>query len=106
MYYKRKERVEWHGPGRVIGCEGSQVVIKHGEQIIRVHTSRVRKSTNCSTVQLSENGRNCSTGIEDAQGSSQNLGMQKKHLLQMLKTLRIGHKRLKSFRLTGLTSRI
>ena len=106
VYYKRKERVEWHGPGRVIGCEGSQVVIKHGEQIIRVHTARVQKSTICSTVQLSENGRNCSTGIEDAQGSSQNLGMQKKHLLQMLKTLRIGQKRLKSFRLTGLTSRI
>ena len=41
MYYKRKDSREWRGPGKVIGQDGQQVLIKHGSSYVHVHPCRV-----------------------------------------------------------------
>ena len=45
VFFKRNAEKRWLGPGRVIGQDGKQVVVKFGGQIYRVHTSRL---THCS----------------------------------------------------------
>ena len=41
VYYKRNDCKKWRGPGRVIGMESSTVLIKHGNQYVKVHVCRV-----------------------------------------------------------------
>ena len=41
VYYKRNDSRKWKGPGRVIGSESSNVLIKHGSNYVRVHACRV-----------------------------------------------------------------
>ena len=41
VFYKRKDSRRWKGPGKVIGYESSNILIKHGSQYVRVHISRV-----------------------------------------------------------------
>ena len=41
VYYKRKDLRKWQGPGKVIGHESSNILIKHGAQYVRVHACRV-----------------------------------------------------------------
>ena len=41
VYYKRNDSKKWRGPGRVIGMESSIVLIKHGNQYVKVHVCRV-----------------------------------------------------------------
>ena len=41
VYYKRNDSRKWKGPGKVIGSDGSNILIKHGSQYVRVHTCRV-----------------------------------------------------------------
>ena len=41
VYFKRADNKKWHGPGTVIGREGSQILIKQGSYYVRVHTCRV-----------------------------------------------------------------
>lgn len=43
VYYKRDGQEEWKGPGRVIGRDGKVIIIKHGSQCYRIHSSRVMK---------------------------------------------------------------
>ena len=45
VYYKRNEN-QWRGPGRVIGQTGREVMIKHGGQVISVHTTRLKRVNN------------------------------------------------------------
>ena len=42
IYYKRENFNTWEGPGRVIGVDGQTVLVKHGGQIIRVHSSMAK----------------------------------------------------------------
>ena len=42
VYYKRIDSNEWRGPGKVIGKDGQQVIIKHGGLFVRVHPTRLR----------------------------------------------------------------
>ena len=42
VYYKRDSSKAWHGPGKVLGQDGQQVLIKHGSYYIRVHPCRIR----------------------------------------------------------------
>ena len=43
VYYKRNERDEWHGPGKVIDIEGKTVIVKHGGACVKVHEVSLRK---------------------------------------------------------------
>lgn len=45
VYYKRDGYEEWKGPGKVIGQDGKVVIIKHGNQCVRVHSSRITKTS-------------------------------------------------------------
>ena len=42
VYYKKNDSKEWHGPGKVIGCEKSQYLIKDGGGYTRVHPCRMK----------------------------------------------------------------
>lgn len=42
VYYKRNNQNGWHGPGRVIGQDGQNVLVKHGSYYVRVHPCRVQ----------------------------------------------------------------
>src|SRR5215469_7839953 len=53
VYYKRENEKRWRGPGRVIGRDGKNILVKHGgtiREVARVHILRLqRKNTNsCS----------------------------------------------------------
>ena len=37
VYYKRIDSKEWHGPAKVLGQDGQQVLVKNGSNYIRVH---------------------------------------------------------------------
>ena len=41
VYYKRNDSRKWKGPGKVIGQDSQQVLIKHGGMYVRVHPCRV-----------------------------------------------------------------
>ena len=41
VYYKRMDCKKWKGPGKVIGHDSQQVLIKHGGTYVRVHPCRV-----------------------------------------------------------------
>lgn len=41
VYYKRMDSRKWRGPGKVIGFDAQQVLIKHGSSYVRVHPCRV-----------------------------------------------------------------
>ena len=41
VYYKRNDCSRWRGPGKVLGQDGSQVLIRHGGVYVRVHPCRV-----------------------------------------------------------------
>ena len=46
VFYKRNDSRKWKGPGRVIGSESSNILIKHGSYYVRVHASRVMLDIN------------------------------------------------------------
>ena len=41
VYYKRNDSKKWKGPGKVIGQDSQQVLIKHGSAYVRVHPCRI-----------------------------------------------------------------
>ena len=41
VYCKRKDGSEWHGPVTVLGQDGQQVLVKHGDVYVRVHPCRL-----------------------------------------------------------------
>ena len=41
VYFKQKDKVEWSGPATVIGQQGKVVFLKYGNNLRRVHMSRV-----------------------------------------------------------------
>ena len=41
VYYKRNDCRKWRGPGKVIGQDSQQILIKHGGVYVRVHPCRV-----------------------------------------------------------------
>ena len=42
VYYKRASSRSWHGPCKVLGQDGQQVLLKHGSNYIRVHPCRLQ----------------------------------------------------------------
>ena len=41
VYFKEIDKIQWSGPGTVIGQQGKIVFLKYGNQLRRVHISRV-----------------------------------------------------------------
>lgn len=41
VFYKRNDARRWKGPGKVIGHDSSNILIKHGANYVRVHACRV-----------------------------------------------------------------
>ena len=49
VYYKRNYAKQWKGPGKVIGTDSQQILIKHDSVYVRVHPCRIlldRKNDN------------------------------------------------------------
>ena len=42
VYYYRNNSKKWHGPARVLGRDGQQLLLKHGGIYIRVHPCRIQ----------------------------------------------------------------
>ena len=42
VFYKRNQDDKWRGPGKVIGRDGKQVLVKHGGIYVRVHICRLQ----------------------------------------------------------------
>ena len=64
VYYKRNDSKRWKGPGKVIGVDGQQILVKHGSTYIRCHPSHVtlkdEKSSNRSFTNSIHAGKNAS----------------------------------------------
>ena len=43
VFFKRQDSRRWNGPGKVIGQDGKQVLVKNGGEMVRVHVSRLMK---------------------------------------------------------------
>ena len=43
VFYKRNLSNEWRGPASVIVKDGSQILVRHGGNIVRVHSVRLKK---------------------------------------------------------------
>ena len=41
VYYKRANDRRWRGPGKVLGRDGQQILVKHGATYLRVHQCRL-----------------------------------------------------------------
>ena len=68
VYYKRNDSKRWKGPGKVIGVDGQQILVKHGSTYIRCHPSHTtlknEKSSNRSftnSIHADENANKSST---------------------------------------------
>ena len=48
VYYKRMDSRKWKGPGKVIGHDAQQILIKHGSIFVRVHPCRVLLDKRCT----------------------------------------------------------
>ena len=42
VYYKRDKNIDWHGPAKVLGRDGSQYLLKHGGVYVRVDPCRLQ----------------------------------------------------------------
>ena len=71
VYYKRADSKKWKGPGKVIGQDGQQVLIKHGGIYVRVHPCRAmhEKLSHCKPSSSSDQ----SQGIENEDSNSKML---------------------------------
>ena len=73
VFYKRNNSKQWKGPGKVIGQESQQVLIKHGGIYVRVHPCRVMMDKKVEeSGQLKNQSQQTSSKSSDTQ--SENLG--------------------------------
>ena len=42
VYYKRNSNHEWRGPAKILGCDKSQYLLKHGGNYVRVHPCKLQ----------------------------------------------------------------
>ena len=53
VYFKRQDN-KWHGPGKVTGRDGKQILVKHGGAVIRVHSFRMQECGSVENKSVSE----------------------------------------------------
>ena len=58
MYYKRNDSKKWKGPGKVIGQDAQQVLIKHGGVYVRVHPCRIMMKKDSHEIEKSVSNEN------------------------------------------------
>ena len=68
VYYKRNDSKKWKGPGRVIGHDSQQILVKHGGTYVRVHPCRVLMDKRESNAQL---GSSVATSLKDSSSSTE-----------------------------------
>ena len=54
VFYKRTNNKRWHGPGKVLGRDGQQILVKHGSTYVRVHSCRLMPDRTHQTTQRGE----------------------------------------------------
>ena len=55
VYFKRDKVRQWHGPARVIGQDGKQVILRYDSQVVRVHVLRITPVSETSSLSTSGN---------------------------------------------------
>ncbi len=55
VFYKRNNSNAWHGPGTVIGREAQSILVKHGNQYIKVHPCHITRATKNDQSDSSQN---------------------------------------------------
>ena len=65
VYYKRTSNRERHGPGRVLGQDGQQVLVKHGSTYIRVHPCRLQLASQSRQQEINSNQPSCPSQHDD-----------------------------------------
>ena len=70
VYYKRNDSKKWKGPGKVIGQDSQQVLIKHGGIYVRVHPCRVmlKKAGHLQSTRKSSSSTSSEDDLEDNSG--------------------------------------
>ena len=79
VYFKRQGNIEWHGPAKVLGRDGSQYLLKHGGLYVRVHPCKMQlvdhlaqvespvRSTDCVGSEVESNDTKIDRGSQDCQ---------------------------------------
>ena len=73
VFYKREEDTRWRGPGRVIGQDGSKILIKIPTGLISAHSSSViltSDSEKSRTLNLEKSDKNKNSKIEPSHSES------------------------------------
>ena len=55
VWYKRNDSKEWHGPAIVLGRENQCIIVKHGNQYIKVHPCHITRGLNSETSDQQNN---------------------------------------------------
>ena len=69
VYFNRQDN-KWHGPGKVIGRDGKQILVKQGGAVIRVHSFRIQGVT--AQEHDTNTGADCETRENTMPGASNN----------------------------------
>ena len=57
VYFKRLNERKWRGPGKVLGQDGQQILVKYGGNYVRVHPCRVSLARNTHVASSSPNNQ-------------------------------------------------
>ena len=76
VYYKKNDTLTWKGPGKVIGKDGSSVLVRHGAYVTAVPPCRLKLENSEFVSETDENSVNCDGTCEPAQdnNSTENVG--------------------------------
>ena len=48
LYFKKINEKRWRGPGKVLGQDGQQVLVKYGSSYVRVHSCQLSLTRNAN----------------------------------------------------------
>ena len=63
IFYKRNSSDQWHGPAKVIGTDGKQIMVRHGGYPLRVHITRLARQPR--REEPTENGASIEPAVLD-----------------------------------------
>ena len=63
VFYKRNSSDQWHGPAKVIGTDGKQIMVRHGGYPLRVHITRLARQPR--REEPTENGASIEPAVLD-----------------------------------------